>query len=483
MISPKNPDIMVAGANIDIVYYSDDGGLTWQEDHLDSPYGVWGDPCIIADTAGDFYYFHLSNPSNGNWIDRIVCQKSTDGGHTWSDGTYMGLNGAKAQDKEWAVVDPSNNNIYVTWSQFDNYGSSNPGDSSVILFSRSTDGGQTWSEAVRICKEGGDCLDSDNTVEGAVPAVGPNGEIFVSWAGPEGLIFTKSMDQGLTWPVDNTFVTAIPDGWDYAIPGIYRANGLPVTCCDLSQGPYRGNIYINWSDQRNGPDDTDIFFIKSSDGGATWSEPLRVNDDDPGHQQFFTWTTIDQSNGDIWIIFYDRREYTDKQTDVFVAVSHDGGASFTNLKVSETPFIPIASAFFGDYTNIWASNGIVRPIWLSMDIPGPQMSIYTAIIDSVMTGISPGRKIPASISLDQNYPNPARGMTNFSFKVHSPTEVTLKVFDVFGNVVAIPVNHSFRSPGKYIEPFDVDRAGLTPGFYYYSLLTRDQSVRRKMIVE
>ena len=141
VVSPKDPNILVAGANTDIFsIISSDGGLTWEEGFLTSQYGVWGDPCIIADTAGDFYYFHLSNPPGGNWIDRIVCQKSTDNGATWSDGTFMGLNGAKAQDKEWAVVDPATNNIYVTWSQFDNYGSPDPADSSLIMFSRSTDG-------------------------------------------------------------------------------------------------------------------------------------------------------------------------------------------------------------------------------------------------------------------------------------------------------------------------------------------------------
>jgi hypothetical protein len=483
MISPKDPDIIVAGANTDICYYSADGGLSWQENYLSSPFGVWGDPCIIADTAGDFYYFHLANVPGGTWIDRIVCQKSTDHGATWSDGTFMGLNGTRAQDKEWAVVDPTMNYIYVTWTQFDNYGSSNPADSSLIMFSRSTDGGQTWSDAIRISREGGDCIDSDNTVEGAVPAVGPNGEIYVSWAGPQGLVFTKSLDQGLNWPADNLVITPIPGGWDYAIPGVYRSNGLPVTCCDLSNSPYRGNIYINWSDQRNGTEDTDIFFIRSSDGGATWSEPLRVNDDDPGRQQFFTWMAVDQANGDIWMVFYDRREHEDDKTDVYVAVSHNGGDSFTNFKVSESPFLPKSSVFFGDYTNIWASNGIVRPIWLRMDSPVLEMGIYTAIIDSLMTGITPGVKVPPHFSLDQNYPNPVTRVTNFSYKIHSPSTVTLKVFDIFGNEVAVPVDNRFLTPGKYIEQFNVDKAELAPGFYYYSLVSREQSVRKKMIVE
>ena len=482
-INPGNPDIIVAGSNTNIYYYSDDGGWTWEEGYLSSPYGVWGDPCIIVDTAGAFYYFHLSFPPGGNWIDRIVCQKSTDNGATWSDGTYMGLNGAKAQDKEWAVVDSATNNIYVTWTQFDDYGSPDPADSSLIMFSRSTDSGDSWSPAVRISKEGGDCIDSDNTVEGAVPAVGPEGQIYVSWAGPDGLIFTKSEDQGLTWPAENLFVTAIPDGWDYSIPGISRANGLPVTCCDIGNSPFRGSIYINWSDQRNGPADTDIFFIKSTDGGSTWSTPLRVNDDGPGNQQFFTWMTIDQANGDIYIVFYDRREHTDNYTDVYMAVSHDGGETFENMRINTNSFLPDSKNFFGDYTNITAFNGRVRPIWLNMDSLTGGQYLYTAIIDSAYTAIDPGLKEPAGISMDQNFPNPASKITTFSYKIRVPAAVTLRVYDISGKVVATPVDGRFHQPGKYMERFDVRAAGLAPGFYYFSLVSADQTLKRKMIVK
>ena len=150
IVNPKNTDHMVGGANINNVYYSTDGGYTWNTDVMSSTYGVWGDPVLIVDTAGAYYFLHLSNPDVGNWIDRIVCQKKDEIGGTWNNGTYMGLNGGKEQDKEWAVVDVTNNNIYVTWTQFDNYGSSNPDDKSDIHFSRSFDGGANWSPALRM---------------------------------------------------------------------------------------------------------------------------------------------------------------------------------------------------------------------------------------------------------------------------------------------------------------------------------------------
>ena len=338
IIDPKNQNILIAGANLNNYYISVDSGYTWAENTLVSSLGVWGDPTISVDTASNFYFFHLSNPSSGNWIDRIVCQKSSNNGSSWSDGSYAGLNGIKQQDKQWCVIDRTNNNMYLTWTQFDNYGSSNQNDSSIILFSKSTDAGYSWSTPIRINKTAGDCLDEDNTVEGAVPAVGTHGEIYVSWAGPNGLVFNKSLDQGNTWLNQEIIIDPFPGGWNFSISGIYRANGLPITSCDLSNGINRGTIYINWSDQRNGTTNTDIWLVKSTDGGQTWSLPIKVNDDNSNKQQFFTWMTIDQTSGYLYFVFYDRRNYSNDSTDVYMAISMDGGNTFINRKISQSLF-------------------------------------------------------------------------------------------------------------------------------------------------
>jgi hypothetical protein len=480
MINPKNPQIMVAGANISSFYYSSDAGLTWQEGQLTSTSGVWGDPVIITDTNENFYFFHLSSPIVGHWIDRIVCQKSTDLGHTWSDGSYFGLNGLKDEDKEWAVVDRNTNVIHACWTEFDSYGSANPQDSSRILYVRSSDGGLTWSPPKKINRVSGDCLDENNTVEGAVPAIGPNGEIYTSWAGPLGLVFTHSLDGGTTWPDTNIFVCDLPGGWFYNIPGIYRGIGLPVTSCNLCPGPFYGQIYINWADQRNGPGDTDVWFVKSTDGGHTWTAPKRVNDDPPGNQQFFSWMDVDPVTGFIYIVFYDRRNYSNNNTDVYLAVSRDGGETFQNMQISESPFNPDQSIFFGDYSNISAFNNIVRPIWARLD--GASLSVYTAIIDSLYTVVQPVNNPGLPVVLDQNYPNPAREVTYFTYKVHQPAIVTLKVYDVFGREITTLVDHRQVGTGKYIERFDFTKFHLKPGIYYFSLISGEKSIQRKMII-
>lgn len=481
MMNPKNPAQMIAASNINNYYITNDTGRTWSIHKQTSSFGVWGDPVIAVDTFGHFYYFHLSNPPEGNWIDRIVCQKTTDVGKKWTDGTFTGLNGTKAQDKEWCAIDRSNNNMYLTWTQFDEYGSTDPDKKSSILFSKSTDLGSTWSSPVKINRIDGDCIDSDNTAEGAVPAVGPEGQIYVAWAGPNGLVFNKSTDQGTTWLAEEIKIDPMPTGWDYAVPGIYRANGLPVTTCDLSNGPNRGTIYVNWSDQRNGSDDTDIWLCKSTDQGNTWSAPKRVNDDASGKQQFFTWMAVDQVTGFLYFVFYDRRNHNDHGTDVYLAISKDGGETFINRKISESPFYPNENVFFGDYTNIVAHDNIVRPIWTRLDNE----------ILSVLTDVTPIQKIVTTTDIQPNdiietsftsHPNPSADITYVSFKLKKNTMVSLEMTDLNGTTIKSIINNTMRPYGAYIETIDLSNLNLPNGTYLIKLSLDGKVKKEKQVV-
>ncbi|MFN0033859.1 MAG: sialidase family protein [Saprospiraceae bacterium] len=388
-VSPKNPQNVVAGAILNRYYWSKDGGRTWENDILKSKSsGVFGDPVLIADWKGNFYFSHLSDPEGEGWaseklLDRIVIQKSTDGGKTYDDGAWCGLHHPKDQDKPWLCADPKTGHVACTWTEFDKYASRDlEKDHSRILFSQSTDSGKSWSEAMAITQFEGNCLDGDDTTEGAVPAYGPNGEIYVAWSYGEKIWFDRSTDGGKTWLEKDIVAAEQPGGWEIEIAGLNRTNVMPVLVCDLSPSPRRGTLYLCWGDQRNGADDTDIFVAQSLDGGLTWSKPARVNDDTKGRQQFLPWLTIDQATGHMYAVFYDRRNHADEQTDVYVAVSRDGAKSFKNLKVSAEPFTPTSFVFFGDYNHIAAHNGVVRPIWTRMD--KGSLSVWTAIMDFKM---------------------------------------------------------------------------------------------------
>ena len=377
-IHPKKNKWMIAGSVMNDYYYSKNGGKSWKSSSLKSEFGVGGDPVVHIDTKGRYYYFHLSSPADGGRLDRIVCDYSDEIKGKWNS-SATAKKGEKAQDKHWVTECPLTGNLYLTWTQFDRYDSSNPGDSSTIVFSKSVDRGVSWSEPRRISKFAGDCLDGDNTVEGAVPAVGPNGEIYVSWSGPKGIRFNRSKDAGVTWLEEEVLVADQPGGWATDVPGMYRCNGLPITTCDISGGAQNGRIYVNWTDQRNGEENTDVWLAYSDNQGKTWSEPKRVNQDNSDHHQFFTWMDIDQSNGNIYFVYYDRRNYEDNQTDVYMATSHDGGLTFSEQKISTTPFIPSDKIFFGDYINIAVQNGVVRPIWSRMD--DGKISLWVGLVE------------------------------------------------------------------------------------------------------
>lgn len=376
-VNPKNTNEVIAGTVMNDYYYSKDGGKTWKSKSIKSKYGVNGDPCMLIDTLERYYYFHLSNKGGEVLKYGMVSQysKKLKGkfkfqGHTLDNGKF--------HDKEWVDINRANNHIYMTWTQFDAYDSDKPEDKSRILFAKTYDGGLSWSFPKVISSTSGDCKDNDETAEGAVPAVGPKGELYVAWARNDSIFFNASFDEGESWMPKEQHIANQAEGWVIDIPGIYRCNGLPVTRCDRSGKDYDGTIYVNWADQRNGKDNTDIWLIRSNDKGKTWSSPTRVNNDSSNHHQFLSWMEVDQATGYLYFVFYDRRNHDDRKTDVYLAVSKDGGETFANYKISESPFSPNPKMFFGDYTNISVHNGVIRPIWTRLH--KGKISVHTALI-------------------------------------------------------------------------------------------------------
>ncbi|HOJ02562.1 MAG TPA: glycosyl hydrolase [Bacteroidota bacterium] len=468
-INPLNPDNLIAGANLRYVYASFDGGVTWTQDQL--PFGTWGDPCVLFDKTGRAYIANLTY----GW-DAITVRYSDDGGRTWSRGVKLygpSSDSARAgsfynsslQDKEWLATDMTNSPwsgaIYAAWTDFTKYGSENPQDSTVIVFARSTDRGESFEPFVRVSDTGGDAVDSDNTVEGAVPAVGAEGEVYLTWAGPRGLYFDRSLDGGQTWGEDRV-ISDMPGGWDIDISGISRANGLPITVADISTAPTRGTVYVNWVDSRNG--DHDVFILSSTDQGQSWRGPVRVNDDAVGNgkEQFFTWATVDAATGTLYVVFYDRRRYESDSTDVYLATSTDGGLTFVNERISEAIFYPTPMVFFGDYNGISAHNGRVRPIWTQLD--QGQLSIHTCLIDTNPNSVSRPGDAPG-MALDV-WPNPV-SMANgakavISLSMHAPGAVSAAVYDAVGR--RVHTLHEGRL-ARGTHPFTWSTAAVVPGVY------------------
>lgn len=378
-INPVNLDNIVAGSlirgypesrNPNVSYFSNDGGKTWKTVVMDNPdRRVQGDDVILFRRDGTCIHAFMSYKGHWRRFPReaatgILLCHSSDGGQSWGDQVVVTdhLNTRSPMaDKPWLVFDktrssPHYNSLYCSWTRFDQYGSKDPQDTSQIMFARSRTGGESFEPAFRISDQGGDCVDDDNTVEGAMPCVDVDGNIYVVWAGPRGIEMDRSTDGGKTFGTDRV-ISDMPGGWTSSVEGISRHNGMPVTMVDHSHSAFRDSIYVNWIDERNG--DKDVFLMYSRDKGQTWSDPVRVNDDDSKRDQFFTWMAVDPVDGSVNIAFYDRRDTQGTGTRLTLCRSIDGGQTFTNIPVDFPEFQTNTGLFFGDYLGIDAIRGRV----------------------------------------------------------------------------------------------------------------------------
>jgi hypothetical protein len=378
-VDPTNPMHVVAVSHqrtgkgqpsTNFAYVSWDGGQTWVSRPTPNPdRRTQGDDGVTFGPDGTAYHTYLSALGYGQKRPKRACSGLFV--HALCSGEERDpvpvvdhVNSVEPmEDKPWLAVDSSPESkyfgsLYMSWTRFEIYGSKDPAHKSHIYFSRSRDGGKSFEPCFKISDRPGTCRDDSDTVEGAMPTVGPRGEVYVVWAGPQGLVFKKSTDGGDSFSKEKV-IDKMPGGWDSPAPGVPRHNGMPATMVDLSRGPHRGTIYVNWIDKRNG--DLDVFLISSRDGGETWSEPVRVNDDPKGNgkDQLFTWMAVDPADGSINIVFYDRRNLKGTMTGLTLARSVDGGKSFVNYRIDQEPFNCEKDVFLGDYLGIGAVGGRV----------------------------------------------------------------------------------------------------------------------------
>lgn len=156
-------------------------------------------------------------------------------------------------------------------------------------------------------------------------------------------------------------------------------------------------------------------------------------------------------------------------------ISEDGGETFTNFKISESPFSPNSGIFFGDYTNIVAHDNMIRPIWTRLN--DNELSIMTAIVDITAVGLEQ----PASpIAIQSAYPNPFSSSINLSFELKEKSKVKISLFSLNGKKITSLTNRIYPV-GEYVEHFKGDFSELTTGMYYLKLITNQHvSVKKVM---
>lgn len=391
-IDPGNPQRIVGGSN-EIFrlpmrgYFSSDGGASWGGVDLPLPppiaqngFDFGSDPGVAWDLRGNVYYsyivvfFSAGGKINGT---EMAVARSADGGQSWT-ATFFNLGGpGQFNDKPMITVDtnpgsPSANTIYVAWDTTSN-GNGSP-SSSGIQFSRSIDGGQTFSTPLVVSDTGG----GQRFGIGADPFVGPDGRVYVAWHdGSNAILIRSSADGGNAFGAITT-VAPTRIAFDALIPPQNLRGALVYPACgaDRSADPFRGRIYCSWMDN-NASGNTDIFLASSTNHGASWSAPLTVNDDSGGSFQFNQWLAVDPVTGAVDMSWNDsRNDPTNASTDVFFAQSLDGGTSVTpNTQVTTAPTNETVAGAdlgnqYGDYEGIDAFGGSIHPIWTDRRVGG-----------------------------------------------------------------------------------------------------------------
>ncbi len=389
---------------------STDGGLSWTGHAFvpfsecaggDPDYDRTTDPWVTFDPAGNAYQISLPL-SHDLEISSVAVSKSTDGGFSWDapktlirDETGLNFN-----DKESITADPTRPGyVYAVWDR-GSFPSERMAPIATFrsfayrgqpMFSRTTNGGASWSTPVGIA--GTNIFTIGNQI-----VVEPDGtlvDVFAEFRGsgrqPSANQFFEaaaiSKDAGRTWSqpikISNIAFTNLVD----------PDNGKPVRAGDylpdIAVDPQSGALYVVWADARFG-DGTyfDVVMSKSTDGGRMWTTP-KVVDTAPAGASAFNGTVAVTGDGTVAVLWYDFRQNDSAPglpTDVFLRHSHDGGATFVGAQKLAGPFdmeaAPLSFGpgffrgyFLGDYQGLASAGNDLVALFTTTD--GDRANVYS----------------------------------------------------------------------------------------------------------
>ena len=307
--------------------YTTDGGINWTFPGVLQNNVFRSDPVTHSDEIGNFFYLSLRSDGFSFFCDDLW--GSTNGGQSWVERSPD--QGAGGGDKQWLTIDKTGGPGHGFQYQANDNATCDNGSG---IFQRSTDGGVTWQSPIVV---------PNNPIFGTLD-VDTNGNVFV---GGEGNTFycerSSNAQIGNQTPTFDQS-TAVNLGGDLGSGGINPAGltGQLFLAIDRSGGPTNNNIYMLASVVPPGQSTTEVMFVRSTDGGLTFSAPLRINDD-ANHQSKWHWfgTFSVAPNGRLDAVWYDTRNAgNNRDSQLFYSYSTDAGVTWSPNVAASNSFDP-----------------------------------------------------------------------------------------------------------------------------------------------
>jgi len=387
---------------------SNDYGVTWTDMLLRPPAAhqgaTEGDPMTCYDNrTGTLWAGGMSWTSNGG----VFVARKDPGASTFQPAVMTIVSGGI--DKGWLAAgivpgDPDSTRVYHTF----NYGCQH-----------STDMGDSWTYPTSL-----------GSGIGFLPKVGPGGELYVTyWDYYDGVMLRRSLDGGVSFESPITIATRM-DVWEThgsdRFPGTFRVPSLNGLAVD----PNDGTLYCTYFDTTGwdgGNRNVDAYLTASTDQGSTWTTPQVINgDSSPAGDQLWPWIEVDEE-GRLHVLYLDSRHTVqDDGTqhgmfDAYYALSVDGGASFTEYRLTPSSFDSYyaggSSQFLGDYLGLGVGGDYVYPCYPSTQNGDPD--IFTNVItvssnQTVETSLTCQPSLvmlPATVGMSVTMENVAPGET------------------------------------------------------------------------
>ncbi len=409
-VNPAHPNNVVAAwiqgpIQNNVVAASFDGGNTWRTVPLPltscsggSFLGA-GDPWLSFAPNGDLYCISIAGPSPSTTYS-AVC-KSTDGGMHWTAPLILDTPDL-SPDKVTITADPTDwHFVYAAWSR------NHWNNHNAIAFARSTDGGQTW-EPTRSNLQ----TPSGQFAYNSQILVLPDGTLvdmfLIQYQKPnqpptgQTVELMRSSDKGLTWSAPiivgaaETILRQDTTGFaltlDPDTSQLVRDTDQPSFAADRS-----GNLYAVWEDGRfSNFQYNEVAFSMSSDGGFTWSTPIRINQTPlttaPLNRQAFYPVIAVAPNGTLAVTYYDFRFNTPDPgvpTDYWLVQCHPTSAAPATNPGSWGNELRLTSSSF----NLEAMQFAIDGYWpgdyfgLAPVGGGGFISVFTAVDPNSVTAI------------------------------------------------------------------------------------------------